>query len=76
MSGNQATLDVNRLRHSYEDRVIFHRVGFSWTGPGIICVCGPNGSGKTTLLSMLGDACVPDEGDILVLGRSMRMVRG
>ncbi|MCW8198614.1 ABC transporter ATP-binding protein [Verminephrobacter aporrectodeae subsp. tuberculatae] len=76
MSGNQATLDVNRLRHSYEDRVIFHRVGFSWTGPGIICVCGPNGSGKTTLLSMLGGACVPDEGDILVLGRSMRMVRG
>ncbi|WP_010104760.1 ABC transporter ATP-binding protein [Verminephrobacter aporrectodeae] len=76
MSRNQATLGVNRLHHSYEDRVIFHRVGFSWTGPGIICVCGPNGSGKTTLLSMLGGACVPDEGDILVLGRSMRMVRG
>lgn len=65
------TLATQGLRKRYEDRVIFHRLDFAWSGPGIVCVRGPNGSGKSTLLALLAGALEPDGGEIRVLGRSL-----
>lgn len=38
----------------------------------IFGVLGPNGAGKTTLLNMISTLLVPDRGDILILGESVR----
>jgi ABC-type multidrug transport system ATPase subunit len=70
-----ATVAGKGLGKRYDDRVVFHRLGFSWTGPGIVCVCGPNGSGKSTLLSLMAGASEPDHGDLHILGHSMAHAR-
>ena len=37
----------------------------------VIALLGPSGSGKTTLLAMTGGQFAPDQGDILIDGRSI-----
>ena len=39
--------------------------------PGITAVFGPTGSGKTTLLSCVAGVCSPDEGEVLLAGRTL-----
>lgn len=38
----------------------------------IFGILGPNGAGKTTLMNMIATLLVPDQGDIVVLGESVR----
>lgn len=71
MRRESVTVSARGLHRAHEDRVVFHRLAFEWAGPGVVCVRGPNGSGKTTLLAMLGGAAAPDDGDLLVMGRSL-----
>lgn len=42
----------------------------------VVMLCGPSGSGKTTLLSMIGCVLEPTEGDIALLGKSVRGLSG
>lgn len=38
----------------------------------VFCVLGPSGSGKSTLLALLAGITEPDDGEVLIDGRSMR----
>jgi ABC-2 type transport system ATP-binding protein len=39
-------------------------------------ILGPNGAGKTTLLSILSNLLIPEEGEVLVLGRNILVEAG
>ena len=47
-------------------------VSLSFAPGRLVLVMGPSGSGKTTLLSVLGCMLLPDQGDVLVRGQSVR----
>src|SRR3954454_4274943 len=41
----------------------------------VLALMGENGAGKSTLMKILGGAYAPDEGEVLVEGRTVRFAR-
>ena len=56
------------------DRAVHALTGLSLTVPpgAFVAIMGPSGSGKSTLLHLIGGLDVPDAGEIVVDGRSLR----
>ena len=67
-----ATLDV-RMRKSYPDFTLEVEASIPH---GITAVFGPSGSGKTTLLNSIAGLVVPDEGSIVLGGRTLFASQG
>lgn len=68
-------ISASGVTHSFGDASILKEAAVS-VGPGeVVGLIGPNGSGKTTLLRTLYRALVPDAGDVLLDGRSVREMR-
>ena len=65
-------IKVNGLTVLRGERLVFRHLNFAWDKPELICLTGANGSGKTTLLSLLAGALPFDNGDIHILGHSLR----
>ncbi len=60
-------IEVENLRVSYGNDIVFKGETFTLEGPGLIVVIGPNGSGKTTLFkAILG--LVPVQGKVVLNG--------
>lgn len=68
-------IEARGLSKRYGSHQVFRHLDLDWPNPGVICVAGPNGSGKSTLLSLLSGASAPDQGDILLLGKSLAHAR-
>ncbi|WGR97110.1 ABC transporter ATP-binding protein [Bradyrhizobium sp. ISRA443] len=66
-----ARLDINALGKSFGPVRCADGLSFSVEPGEIVAVFGPSGSGKTMLLRMIAGMYEPDEGDILVGGRSI-----
>lgn len=56
------------------ERCIFKQVNLSIQKGKITAIMGPSGTGKTTLLHLMGGLLSPDQGEIEVLGQSMRKI--
>ncbi len=56
------------------DRAVHALAGLSLTVPrgAFVTIMGPSGSGKSTLLHLIGGLDIPDKGEIVVDGRSLR----
>lgn len=54
-------------------RRVLDLAAFALTAGTQVAVCGPSGSGKTTLVDLLAGLRVPDAGDVLWDGRSLRL---
>ncbi|RLG41862.1 MAG: metal ABC transporter ATP-binding protein [Thermoproteota archaeon] len=60
-------IEVENLRVSYGNDIVFKGETFTLEGPGLIVVIGPNGSGKTTLFkAILG--LIPVQGKVVLNG--------
>jgi lipoprotein-releasing system ATP-binding protein len=59
------------LHKSFGDLHVLKGVNLNVESGEIVAVVGPSGAGKTTLLQMLGTLDKPDEGRILLGGRSI-----
>lgn len=59
------------LHKSFGDLHVLKGVNMTVEAGEIVAVVGPSGAGKTTLLQMLGTLDKPDEGSILLGGRSI-----
>jgi multiple sugar transport system ATP-binding protein len=66
-----ARLDINALGKSFGPIRCADGLSFTVEPGEIVAVFGPSGSGKTMLLRMIAGMYEPDEGDILVGGRSI-----
>lgn len=59
-------VNINHLRFSHQDRLIFEDVNIAVQRGKITAIMGPSGSGKTTLLRLIGGLLAPDSGFITV----------
>jgi spermidine/putrescine transport system ATP-binding protein len=67
-------LAVDRVVKHFADHVAVENLSFDVERGSFFSILGPSGCGKTTLLRMIAGFTVPDSGDILIGGRSMRDV--
>jgi ABC-2 type transport system ATP-binding protein len=73
-------IEVKRLKKSYHQGFLMKKTlvlhGFSFTVPSgeIFGFLGANGAGKTTSIKIALGLQAPDEGEVLLLGRSSRLV--
>ncbi len=65
-------LDVKNLQCTRGDRELFTQLSFSLEESQLMMLEGQNGSGKTTLLRALCGLYMPDEGEILWQGESIK----
>jgi spermidine/putrescine transport system ATP-binding protein len=67
-------LAVDSVVKRFADHVAVEGLCFAVARGSFFSILGPSGCGKTTLLRMIAGFIVPDAGDILIGGRSMRGV--
>lgn len=67
----RCNLLVNRISKHYEGCQVLDDVSFSLQPGEILALSGENGAGKTTLMKIISGLLVPDQGEVLVRGRSM-----
>ena len=65
-------LQVSAAVKRFDDHVAVDALSFSVARGSFFSILGPSGCGKTTLLRMIAGFIQPDDGDILIGGRSMR----
>ena len=65
-------ISVRDLRKSFGGNQAVQGVSFDVEQGEIFSLLGPNGAGKTTTISMLSCLLRPDEGDVCVMGHSIR----
>jgi len=59
-------VEIEGLRKSYGDKLLFDKLSFRLPPGGIVGVIGPNGAGKTTLFRILVGREKPDSGTLRV----------
>jgi iron complex transport system ATP-binding protein len=64
-------LTLNNVGFNYEDSWTLRGINLHVHRGELLGILGPNGSGKTTLLKIMDGILAPDEGEILVNGRSL-----
>jgi Cu-processing system ATP-binding protein len=66
-------ITITNLKKAFGKNEVLKGIDLTLDTPGkITAVLGPNGSGKTTLIKCLLGMVLPDEGEIAVLGDSVR----
>ncbi len=69
--GEDIILEVRGLSRSFGGLRAVQNVSFQVCRGAILGVVGPNGAGKTTVFNLLNGFLKPDEGEILLEGRSV-----
>ncbi len=72
---NLSMLTISRLGCRRDERVLFEDLSFRVQPGEMVQIEGPNGAGKTTLLRMLAGLSLPDSGEIIWQGASIRRQR-
>jgi len=66
------SIEVKNLHKSFGEVKAVDGIDFTVQAGEIFSLLGPNGAGKTTTISMISCLLRPNEGDVLVLGHSVR----
>ncbi|WP_327099607.1 ABC transporter ATP-binding protein/permease [Nocardia vinacea] len=66
----QLALEFRDVHFSYDERTILKGVNFSVPSHGHVALVGHSGAGKSTVFSLVSRFYNPDDGDILLGGRS------
>jgi branched-chain amino acid transport system permease protein len=68
-------LSVSGLGHSFGGVRAVSDVSLDLHAGEILAVIGPNGAGKTTVFNCITGLVTPQQGDVLLLGRSLRKLK-
>jgi ABC-2 type transport system ATP-binding protein len=63
------TIELNKVRKSYDQFVAVNDLSFSIEQGGVFGLLGPNGAGKTSTIRMMIGITVPDSGQINLFGK-------
>ncbi len=66
-------LEVRAVSFGYQQKMLLFALGLSVQRGEMVGLLGPNGSGKTTLLRLLSGVLQPQEGQVLLEGRDLRV---
>jgi len=69
--GSASALEVRGVGKSFGGTRVLRRIDLTIPPGEYLCLLGPSGSGKSTLLRMIAGFDAPDEGEILLGGRSL-----
>lgn len=69
-----AAVEVHHVSKRYDGRTVLSEVSFRAGGGEVTALFGARGSGKTTALRIILGLAQPDEGSVLVLGRTYRQL--
>lgn len=69
---NNKAIQVQQLHKDFGEIHAVDGISFEVQAGEIFSLLGPNGAGKTTTISMISCLLQPNEGDVLVLGHSVR----
>lgn len=65
-------IEVSNLNKSFGKLDVLKGINFSVNKPGVFAILGHNGSGKTTMLKIILGMVVPNSGDLVVNGETIR----
>ena len=65
-------IHIGHLNKSFGHNQVLKDIVLHLKGRGVVAVLGPNGSGKTTLLKCILGMVLPDSGEILFRGKSIK----
>jgi Cu-processing system ATP-binding protein len=65
-------IEINNLHKSFGKVKVLEGVSLSINSNGIFAILGPNGSGKTTLIKSILGMVIPQNGEILINGKSIK----
>src|SRR5579862_9590733 len=71
---NVAAVELRAVSHRYKGVAALAKVSLSIRAGEFFSLLGPSGCGKTTTLNLIGGFLQPDEGDVLIQGRSVARV--
>src|SRR5260370_14779584 len=65
------TVELRDVSHRYKGQPALHSVSLAVRQGEFFSLLGPSGCGKTSTLSVVGGFVRPDQGDVLIQGRSV-----
>jgi spermidine/putrescine transport system ATP-binding protein len=68
---DRPVVELRDVSHGYKGIRALHHVSLSVRSGEFFSLLGPSGCGKTTTLNLIGGFIMPDEGDVLIQGRSV-----
>ena len=70
--GTNPALRIEGVRKRYRNNVAVDAVSLEVERGELVSLLGPNGAGKSTLMDMIAGVVRPDQGDVWVMGHSLR----
>ncbi|MCK5918092.1 MAG: ABC transporter ATP-binding protein [Cocleimonas sp.] len=64
-------IKISDLTFSYRGRTIFSDLNLDIAEGKVSAIMGPSGTGKTTLLRLIGGQLIPNQGNVMVEGKSI-----
>ncbi len=68
------TVELRNVSHGFKGSRVLSNISLSVRAGEFFSLLGPSGCGKTTTLNVIGGFVVPDEGEVLIQGRSVGRV--
>lgn len=65
-------IEITNLKKSFSKLSVLKSIDVSFDSGEVVALMGPNGSGKTTLLKSILGLIMPNEGEIKVMGESVK----
>tara|TARA_A100001011_G_C14285751_1_gene833623 strand:+ start:117 stop:857 length:741 start_codon:yes stop_codon:yes gene_type:complete len=72
MKNNINILEILNVKKYYGDFLALKDINIKFGAGELVALLGPNGAGKSTLFSILSGMLIPEEGDCLINGNSIK----
>ncbi|MBI3951901.1 MAG: ATP-binding cassette domain-containing protein [Acidobacteria bacterium] len=75
MSSNQSAIELRHVWHTFDENPVLEDISFTVRYGQMIVILGGSGSGKSTILRLILALIKPDEGEILIDGQDITLMK-